>query len=94
MYDISKLTDYKRKSYSLNILSYNEINYLYDMIDKKTFLPIYSMLDWVQENYPNDGFDDSEKLKPNDFANQKFTTEVIIPFLKKTYNMESNQTQN
>ena len=94
MYDISKLTDYKRKSYSLNILSYNEINYLYDMIDKKTFLPIYSMLDWVQENYPNDGFDDSEKLKPNDFANQKFTTEVIIPFLKKTYNMESSQTQN
>lgn len=68
MYDISKLTDYKRKSYSLNILSYNEINYLYDMIDKKTFLPIYSMLDWVQENYPNDGFDDSEKLKPNDFV--------------------------
>ena len=94
MYDISKLTDYKRKSYALNILSYNEINYLYDMIDKKRFLPIYSMLDWVQENYPNDGFNDSEKLKPNGFANEKFTTEVIIPFLQKTYNMESNQTQN
>jgi hypothetical protein len=91
MYDISKLTDYKRKSYSLNILSYNEINYLYDMIDKKRFLPIYSMLDWVQENYPIDGFGDSEKLKPNDFGHEKFTTEVILPFLKNTYNLEPNK---
>ena len=91
MYDFSKLTDYKRKGYSLNILWYNEINYLYEMIDKKRFLPTHSMLDWLQENYPNDGFVDSEKLKPNGFANVKFTTEVIIPFLTNTYNLEPNE---
>jgi hypothetical protein len=62
------------------------------MIDKNRILPIYSMLDWVQENYPIDGFGDSEKLKPNDFANEKFTTEVILPFLKNTYNLEPNKT--
>ena len=50
------------------------------------------MLDWVQENHPNDGFDDSEKLKPNGFGHEKFTTEVILPFLKNTYNLEPNQT--
>jgi hypothetical protein len=61
------------------------------MIDMKRFLPIYSMLDWAQENYPIDGFSDSEKLKPNDFANEKFTTEVILPFLKNTYNLEPNK---
>ena len=91
IYDFSKLTEYKKSNYLLNILSYNEINYLYDMIDKKKFLPIYSMLDWVQENYPIDGFEDVNKLKPNWFANEKFSTEVILPFLKNTYNLELNQ---
>jgi hypothetical protein len=91
MYDFSKLTDYKKRNYSLNILTYNEVDYLYAMIDMKRFLPIYGMLDWAQENYPIDGFGDSEKLKPNDFANEKFTTEVILPFLKNTYNLEPNK---
>jgi hypothetical protein len=49
------------------------------------------MLDWVQENYPIDGFEDMGKLKPNGFANEKFSTEVILPFLKNTYNLELNQ---
>jgi hypothetical protein len=91
MYDFSKLTDYKKRNYNLNILMYNEVDYLYAMIDMKRFLPIYSMLDWAQENYPIDGFSDSEKLKSNDFANEKFTTEVILPFLKNTYNLEPNK---
>jgi hypothetical protein len=91
MYDFSKLTDYKKRNYSLNILTYNEVDYLYAMIDMKRFLPIYGMLDWAQENYPIDGFGDSEKLKPNDFANEKFTTEVILHFLKNTYNLEPNK---
>ena len=91
MYDFSKLTKYKRESYRLGILAYSEVDYLHVMIDKKLFLPTYSMLDWVQENYPNDGFDDSEKLKPNGFGHEKFTTEVILPFLKNTYNLEPNK---
>ena len=91
MYDFSKLTEYKRECYRLNILGYNEVDYLHDMIDIKQFLPINSMLDWLQENYSVDGFGDSEKLKPNDFGHEKFTTEVILPFLKNTYNLEPTQ---
>ena len=92
IYDFSKLTEYKREGYRLNMTAFNEVDYLYAMIDMNQFLPIYSMLDWVQENYPNDGFDDSEKLIPNSFGHEKFTTEVILPFLKNTYNLEPNET--
>jgi hypothetical protein len=91
MYDFSKLTDYKKRNYNLNILKYNEVDYLYEMIDTKRFLPINSMLDWVQDNYSVDGFDELEKLIPNSFGYEKFTTEVILPFLKNTYNIEPNQ---
>jgi hypothetical protein len=56
IYDFSKLTEYKREGYRLTMTSFNEVDYLYAMIDMKRFLPIYSMLDWVQENYPIDGF--------------------------------------
>ena len=83
MYDFSKLTDYKKRINDLNILSYNEVNYLHGMIDTRQFLPIYSMLDWLQENCEVDGFSDSEKLIPNGFGHEKFVTEVIIPYLKE-----------
>ena len=72
--------------------AFNEVDYLYAMIDMNQFLPIQSMLDWLQENYSVDGFDDSEKLIPNSFGHEKFTTEVILPFLKNTYNLEPNET--
>jgi hypothetical protein len=83
MYDFSKLTDYKRECYRLNILGYNEVTYLHGMIDTRQFLPIYSMLDWLQENCADNGFKDSEKLIPNGFGHEKFATEVIIPYLKE-----------
>ena len=91
IYDFSKLTEYKREGYRLNMTAFNEVDYLYAMIDMERFLPIDSMLDWLQENCADNGFKDSEKLKPNDFANEKFTTEVILPFLKNTYNLEPNK---
>ena len=91
IYDFSKLTEYKREGYRLNMTAFNEVDYLYAMIDMNQFLPIQSMLDWLQENYSVDGFDDSEKLIPNSFGHEKFTTEVILPFLKNTYNLEPNK---
>ena len=36
--------------------AFNEVDYLYAMIDMNQFLPIQSMLDWLQENYSVDGF--------------------------------------
>jgi hypothetical protein len=87
MYNFSKLKEFKKTDYHPNILNNNEVNYLDNMIDKKKFLPINSMLDWVQENYPIDGFYNSDKLKPSNFANERFVEEVIIPFLKNTYNI-------
>jgi hypothetical protein len=48
------------------------------------------MIEWVQENYSNEGFKDSENLILNSFGNEKFITEIILPFLKKTYNVEPN----
>ena len=83
---IKKLKE--RRKYSLNILSYSEVVYLFDMLQKSTFLPINGMLEWLQEQYPNESFEDSEKLIPNQFGHEKFATEMIIPFLKKTYEID------
>jgi hypothetical protein len=83
MYDFSKLTEDKKQQYKSNILGYNEVIYLHRMIDTRQFLPISSVLDWLQENCAVDGFSDSEKLIPNSFGHEKFTTEVIIPYLKE-----------
>ena len=58
------------------------------MLQKSTFLPIDGMLEWLQEKHPNEAFEDSERLIPNDFGHEKFTTEMIIPFLKKTYEID------
>jgi len=34
-----------------------------------------------------EGFEDTEKLTPNSFGHEKFTTEMIIPFLKNLHNI-------
>ena len=87
MYNFEKLKDIKKRDHSLNILNYNEVHYLYNTIQKNMFLPIDGMLEWVQTNYSVGGFEDNEKLIPNGFGHEKFTNEMIIPFLKHTYNI-------
>lgn len=82
----SKLKEIRK--HKLQILSYSEVVYLSDMIQKSTFLPIDGMLEWLQEQYPNEGFGDTEKLTPNNFGHEKFATEMVIPFLKKTYEID------
>jgi hypothetical protein len=88
MYDFSKLKEFNKRPYRLNILMFSEVIYLYDMIQKETFLPINGMLEWLQEHHPNDGFKDSEKLIPNSFGHEKFVTDMIIPFLKDRYEID------
>ena len=68
--------------------NYSEVHPLYNMLQRFTFLPIDGMLEWLQESHPNEGFKDSEKLNPNQLGHEKFVTEMIIPFLKKTYEID------
>jgi hypothetical protein len=89
-----QICDFKKlnlnTNYNYEILSYSEIQYLYNMLNMNNFLPVKGMIEWVQENYSNEGFKDSENLILNSFGNEKFITEIILPFLKKTYNVEPN----
>jgi hypothetical protein len=87
IYNLEKLVEFKKTNYNFNILNYNEIDYLYKIIQMNMFLPVDGMLEWLQENYINEGFEDDEKLIPSSFGHNKFSTEVIIPFLKNTYNL-------
>jgi hypothetical protein len=87
MYNFEKLKEFGKMRYVLGIKSYSELFHLFRMLQKTTFLPINGMLEWLQENHLNEGFEDSEKLQPNSFGHQKFATDVILPFLKNTYNL-------
>jgi hypothetical protein len=88
MYDFKKLKEFGKLRYDLGITKYSEVHPLHNMLLKSTFLPVDGMLEWLQEHYPNEGFRDSEKLNPNQLGHEKFVTEIIIPFLKKTYEID------
>ena len=87
IYNLKNLEKFNKKYYDLGILNYDEVHYLYNTIQMNMFLPVEGMLEWIQNNHPNEGFYDIEKLIPNSFGHNKFSTEVIIPFLKNTYNL-------
>jgi hypothetical protein len=72
------------------IMKHEEVKYLYEMIDFSKFLPIKGCHEWVKDNYRySGGFNDPDEkglvgIHPTSFGHEKFTDEVIIPFLNKS----------
>jgi hypothetical protein len=65
-----------------------DVKYLYDMIDFSKFLPVSGCFEWVKENYPKEFmvFDKNGNIldfHPTDIGHEKFTDEVIIPYIKE-----------
>jgi hypothetical protein len=71
-----------------NSNDYPDVKYLYDMIDFSKFLPVSGCFEWVKENYPKEfrEFDKNGNVidfHPTDFGHEKFTDEVIIPYIEE-----------
>jgi len=69
------------------LIIHPEIKYLYDMIDFNKFLPVDGCHEWVKDNYNELGFNGSvgnehRGIHPTKFGHEKFSKEVIVPFLK------------
>lgn len=65
-----------------------DVKYLYDMIDFSKFLPVNGCFEWVKENYPKEFrvVDENGNIldfHPTEKGHEKFTDEVIIPYLKE-----------
>jgi hypothetical protein len=74
-----------------NEVFYNQVNtiqtdYLKNLVDWTKFLPIDGCYEWVRDNskYP---FPDPNDFHPGEKQHQDFTKKVILPFLKKEYNL-------
>lgn len=61
----------------------NEIKYLYNLINFEKFLPVNGCYEWTKENYAKTGFKNRHDLHPTSFAHEKFSNEIIIPYLLK-----------
>ena len=62
-----------------------DVNYLWDAIDWDSFLPVKNEWDWLKENVDAnlDSRIGTSNPHPTTEMNQRFTNEVIIPYLKE-----------
>jgi len=65
-----------------------EVNYLYKMIDKDTFLPVRHMHDWVNHVSEHD-FPRKGDPHPGSEQHKDFVDQVILPFILEKYNISS-----
>lgn len=74
-----------------HIMNKPDIKYLYDLVDFKKFLPVRGCHEWVKEHYQfQGGFNQPDKfgnlgIHPTEFGHQKFTNEIILPYLKSNF---------
>lgn len=71
-----------------SVIKDREVNYLWNLVDWTKFLPVTGCYEWVMKNYEFDGFKPPDKngwrdQHPTHYGQQKFTEEVIIPFIEK-----------
>ena len=65
-----------------HLKNHPEIEPLFSKIDFDKFLPVKGCMEWVRENYNEDGMpSDINGEHPTSFGHEKFTEEVIIPHL-------------
>jgi hypothetical protein len=66
-----------------NMLLHPEVEYMFKQIDFSKFIPIDGCREWIVGNYPTEGFTDvTVELHPNEFGHQRFSEEVVVPFIK------------
>jgi len=76
-----------------NLIVHPEVNYLYDMVNKDTFLDVPGCYEWVKANcdheyaFPESGADDRMGIHPTEYGHQKFTEHVIVPHINKNINV-------
>lgn len=59
-----------------------EISPLFSKINFEKFLPVNGCMEWVRENYIEEGMPSlNDHEHPTSFGHEKFTDEVIIPYL-------------
>ena len=61
-----------------------EVDHLFKIINFEAFLPVKGCYEWVKENYPDIGLPSNDKTAthPTSLGHQKFSEEVIVPYLK------------
>mgnify|MGYP001626805111 CR=1 FL=1 len=64
------------------------LDHLYEQIDFSCFLPCVGELEWCIENTDDDFAPDG--IHPMDIQHQKFTNELMIPWIKQKYNIDIN----
>jgi hypothetical protein len=79
----TKLTEYARE---YNTVDHPDVKYLYDMIDMTYWLPITDLGHWAKNVSPYD-FRTPGDPHPSTEQHIDFTQRVILPFLKKKYNL-------
>lgn len=66
-----------------NMLLHPEVDYMFKQIDFSKFIPIDGCREWTVGNYPTEGYTDvTVELHPNKFGHQRFSEEVVVPFIK------------
>lgn len=69
-----------------DLIDHPDVKYLYDMIDKKYWLPITDLGHWAR-NVSKFDFRDPTDPHPSTEQHIDFTNRIILPFLEKTYNI-------
>jgi hypothetical protein len=78
-----------------NYMEHPEVSYLYDMVNKDTFLDVDGCYEWVKNNcdlsraFPDGKPDDRMGIHPTEYGHRKFTEHVIIPHIKEKNNVNN-----
>ena len=75
---------YTYHTFNKKFISYPEVSWLYNQIDRSTFIPIVGMLEWANKlTDPELKFDPDDLYHLNTPQSKAFTDQVIWPFLKE-----------
>lgn len=91
-YFMSSYLDIFNYSGANHIVNHPEVKYLFDMIDFSKFLPVEGCHEWVKKHYEKTGGFNPPNgngvigIHPTPFGHQRFSEEVIIPFIKTNLN--------
>ncbi len=94
-YFMSTYLDIFGNEWVQNLMEHSEIKYLYDMVNKDTFLEVDGCYEWVKGNcdhtyaFPDSGPDDRMGNHPTEYGHQKFTEQIIIPHIKQNLNVNN-----
>jgi len=62
-----------------------DLEYLYKQIDFNHFIPVDGCYEWVKENCGHSGLPEGSGIHPTPYGHERFSHDVILPFLKTLY---------